>query len=337
MLAGGLSAGPKAGNRRCTLYLSLMTLTPMTHVLGNPFRLDDEASYRAWRARKLANYPSDPAALTVTIEDINAPSAAERAAIIAACRRANLAIFSTRQDVDKTSLRHFGQYFGLNGLDVNLYADEDGISALQVSAAVRKRDYIPYTNQRLNWHTDGYYNQPAQRIRSFMLFCVQAAAEGGENQLLDPEIAYILLRDADPRWIAALQHPQAMTIPANIEQGRVIRGAETGPVFSVDRKDGSLHMRYSARTRNIEWRADPLTRQAVEYLAQLWRADNPYVYHHRLMPGQGLICNNILHNRSAFRDDPASGRQRLMYRARYYDRILGTGWLQNQPPQAAGL
>ena len=38
-----------------------------------------------------------------------------------------------------------------------------------------------------------------------------------------------------------------------------------------------------------------------------------------LQPGMGLLCNNVLHDRSAFSDDPA--RPRLIYRARYYDRI----------------
>jgi len=45
-----------------------------------------------------------------------------------------------------------------------------------------------------------------------LLYCAQDATEGGENQLLDHEIAYILLRDADPRFIEALMHPAAMTI-----------------------------------------------------------------------------------------------------------------------------
>jgi hypothetical protein len=83
-------------------------------------------------------------------------------------------------------------------------------------------------------------------------------------------------------------------------------------------------MRYSARTRNIRWRDDAATRAAVEFLADLWENGSDLAYHHRLMPGQGIICNNVLHSRAAFRDDPASGRTRLMYRARYYDRIAGT-------------
>jgi len=43
-----------------------------------------------------------------------------------------------------------------------------------------------------------------------------------------------------------------------------------------------------------------------------------------LAPGQGLICNNVLHNRTGFTDDMDKGIARLVYRARYYDRIRGT-------------
>jgi hypothetical protein len=43
----------------------------------------------------------------------------------------------------------------------------------------------------------------------------------------------------------------------------------------------------------------------------------------RLAGGQGLVCNNVLHNRSAFNDAPAPGRGRLVYRARYFDRVAG--------------
>ena len=41
----------------------------------------------------------------------------------------------------------------------------------------------------------------------------------------------------------------------------------------------------------------------------------------RVAGGQGLVCNNVLHNRSAFTDDPAPGLGRLVYRARYSDRV----------------
>ena len=36
----------------------------------------------------------------------------------------------------------------------------------------------------------------------------------------------------------------------------------------------------------------------------------------------GLVCNNVLHDRSGFSD--TNGRRRLLLRARYLDRIEGT-------------
>jgi hypothetical protein len=298
----------------------------------SPYRLVADRAYREWRARKLDAYPGRLDDLAVEVPVLEAPDAEARAAVIGACRRANMALINCAPGgVEKSALRAFGGHFGLRALDANLHADDDGISALRVSEAQGKRDYIPYTNRALNWHTDGYYNAPGQWIRAFMIFCANDAAEGGENQLLDHEIAYILLRDADPRFIEALMHPQAMTIPPNIDQGVEIRAEETGPVFSVESPGGSLHMRYSARTRNIRWRDDPATRDAVAFLTELWENGSEYVYHYRLMPGQGIICNNVLHSRSSFRDDPATGRIRLMYRARYFDRIAGTDFKDVHP------
>ena len=43
----------------------------------------------------------------------------------------------------------------------------------------------------------------------------------------------------------------------------------------------------------------------------------------RFAPGQGVICNNVLHARSAFRDHDAAGGQRLLWRARYRERVAG--------------
>ena len=108
-----------------------------------------------------------------------------------------------------------------------------------------------------------------------------------------------------------------MTIPANTAQGAELRPARTGPVFSADA--GALHMRYTARTRSIEWRPDEATRAAAQFLRQILDAGSPYVFTLRLAAGQGLVCNNVLHDRSAFTDDPMVGR--LVYRARYFDRV----------------
>jgi hypothetical protein len=96
-------------------------------------------------------------------------------------------------------------------------------------------------------------------------------------------------------------------------------------VFSVDAVTGSLHMRYSARKRNIEWRDDSLTREAADCITQVLDIDD-LTYTYRLNAGEGVICNNILHKRSGFND--SQDEKRLMYRARYFDRVADTGLKQ---------
>ena len=38
-------------------------------------------------------------------------------------------------------------------------------------------------------------------------------------------------------------------------------------------------------------------------------------------PGEGLICNNVLHKRAAFEDPPQAEAGRLVYRARFLERV----------------
>ena len=52
---------------------------------------------------------------------------------------------------------------------------------------------------------------------------------------------------------------------------------------------------------------------------QLLGRDGPQRLRLRLQPGMGLVGHNVLHERSAFVDDPAAPR--LLYRARYLDRV----------------
>ena len=112
-------------------------------------------------------------------------------------------------------------------------------------------------------------------------------------------------------------HPQAMTIPDNVEAGKVIRAAQSGPVFTI-KPDGRLHMRFSARKRHIIWRDTPETLAAVEMMSRMM-ADDKNVFKLALKAGQGIICNNVLHNRSAFTD--SDEQKRLMYRARYFEAV----------------
>ena len=149
------------------------------------------------------------------------------------------------------------------------------------------------------------------------MHCVQPALEGGVNRLLNPEQVYISLRDENPAYVAALMHPEAMTIPDNVENGQVIRAAQSGPVFSV-KANGRLHMRYSARKRNIIWRDTADTLKAAARMIEIM-ADDANVQKVALQAGQGIICNNVLHNRSGFSESET--QKRLMYRARYYDAV----------------
>jgi alpha-ketoglutarate-dependent taurine dioxygenase len=294
---------------------------------------DRTPAYLRWRERKLARYPRSTEDLIVEVRDPRNLSNAETGALRRVCGAANMVIYASPLAgvADKDIPRRLGARLGLTHLHANPLSDEDGISSLTAAPAKSARGYIPYSNQRLLWHTDGYYNATLVRIRAFILHCVQPAATGGDNRLLDPEIAYMLLRDADPEYVRALCAPDAMTIPANVEDGGQIRSAQTGPVFSTDATDGALHMRYTSRTRSIEWRSDETTRAALAFLHQALDA-SPYVFAVRLAGGQGLVCNNVLHNRSAFSDDLALGATRLVYRARYLDRIA-----EGRVPNAASI
>jgi alpha-ketoglutarate-dependent taurine dioxygenase len=287
---------------------------------GSPFDPADERAYAAWRAAKLAAYPASFAELIVPVRDMSALTDVERRALAAACSRANMAIYrSDAHATDKDLLRRFARQFGLERLDHNWLADEDGVSSVTVNAGAGRGEYIPYTSRPIRWHTDGYYNPPARRIRAMVLHCVTAAAEGGENALMDHEMAYILVRDADAGFAAALMRSDAMTIPARADETGIARPAESGPVFSVDPDTGALHMRYTARTRSIEWNADPAVRGAAACLARILAGPSPYIHRVTLAPGMGILCNNVLHDRAGFTDDPA--HPRLLYRARYRDRV----------------
>lgn len=308
----------------CSLYFHTGPRTlnaPLPNLIDQPFALDHPQAYLRWRADKLARYPRCAEDLFVEVRDPLNPTETEVGEIRRICGVANMAVYASPLAgvADKDIPRRLGEHLGLPHLHANPLADEDGISSLEAAPGKSAAGYVPYSNQRLLWHTDGYYNGPQECIRAFILHCVRPAAAGGENRLLDPDIAYILLRDADPAYARALAAPAAMTVPANIVAGAEIRAARTGPVFSIDR--GALHMRFTARTRSIEWRPDDTTRAAVAFLNRILDADSPYIFTLRLAGGQGLVCNNVLHNRSAFTDDSGPGRSRLVYRARYSDRI----------------
>lgn len=288
--------------------------------------LADAQAYAAWRERKLAGRARSAAELQVDIGDPCALTPDERQALLQRCARWNMAIYRCRDAVaDKPAVLALARQLGLRRLDGNWLADDDGLSSIAVRDGEPRGEYIPYTTRPIKWHTDGYYHPDGRRIHGMLLHCVRAAAAGGVNALLDHELAYIALRDASPRWVQALMAPDAMTIPARADAAGVARAAQSGPVFAVDPVDGQLHMRYTARTRSIVWKSDLATMKAVAYLEHLLAGSDDALAL-RLEPGMGLVANNVLHSRSAFGDDPASPR--LLYRARYLDRVAAPAGLE---------
>ncbi|UCG97664.1 MAG: TauD/TfdA family dioxygenase [Burkholderiales bacterium] len=290
--------------------------------LPRHFDLNDDAAYQAWRAGRLAAYPRRADELIVEVRRPQALSEAELAALRERCRRANMAVYATSGLADDAgsaaeAARRIALQLGLRTVDVNYLADDDGITPLSVHEQGPRSGYIPYTNRAIRWHTDGYYNPPERSIRAMLLHCVRDAASGGANRLLDHEIAYILLRDEDPAHIEALMKPDVMTIPARSEEGEIARGDQSGPVFSIA-ADGSLHMRYTARTRSISWKDDAATHAAVAALSRILDSTE-LALQLRMSPGMGLVCNNVLHDRAAFAD--SATRRRLVLRARYFERI----------------
>jgi len=289
---------------------------------NSPFDLANESGYRAWRDAKLAAYPRSVEELIVPLDDPRHLTSVEIDALESRCTHANMAIYSAPHlpAADKSLPKQLAQQLGLVRLEGNYLSDEDGLSSITPAGdegSVRG-EYIPYTHKPINWHTDGYYNALDRRILGMTLHCAQDAETGGENALLDHEIAYLQLREVNPEYVAALMQQDAMTIPARMDEDNIARPEQSGPVFAVDPDAGFLSMRYTARTRSIVWKDDAVTQAAVKALAEIL-AGSEYILTARLRPGMGLVCNNVLHTRSAFTDSPS--HRRLLYRGRYYDRL----------------
>jgi hypothetical protein len=266
-------------------------MVPKTAILParrNPFKLSETGTYRSWRQKKLKNYPTSIEELIVEIKDPRALTDDEKFLVVRACRKTNMVLYSspTQGDADKQIILSLGRQLGLNQLDHNWLADEEGVTSLTVREDAKHSHYIPYTDKRIRWHTDGYYNPLHRQIGGLLLHCVNSAASGGENALLDHEIAYIKIRDENPEYIRALM-------------------------------------------RSIEWKDDALTQEAIEFLSDLLNSDSTYVFRGRLEPGMGLLSNNVLHDRTGFNDSADS--KRLLYRARYFERIKDTG-VHDVPP-----
>lgn len=281
------------------------------------------AGWERWRDRKLAGRPAGAADLLVEVEDPDRLTPVEHAAMLDRLRRANMVVYACRRKAgDAGAVRRLAARFGLRTLDANLLSEADGLTRITVDPAKSSAGYIPYTASRMAWHTDGYYNEPPRRIRAMLLHCVRPAREGGDTALLDPELAWLRLREEDAGLVDALMAPDALTIPARLDEDGIARPEVAGPVFAIEAEGGDLHMRYTARRRSIRWKADPGVARAVSRLEAILGAPGDDAIRLRLEAGMGILCNNVLHARTTFADDPAAPR--LLLRARFLERIEGT-------------
>ena len=273
--------------------------------------LADTEAYRAWREPILEAGEAD--FTPVEVRDPARLSEAETRALASRLHAFGAVCYGTERGPGPGELLAFGEQLGLTHLDHHQCAEPDGVAQLTAREDDAGR-FIPYTRQRLRWHTDGYYQPEKRKIRSFILHCVCPAQEGGINRLLDPRLLYIALRDEDPGLVRALARPQAFTVPAHAEDGRERRAEFSGPVFAADGEH--LYMRYTERAVNIRWHPD--TDAARARIGELLETLEPARRTLRLEAGCGLIAHNVLHCRSAYAD--SSETPRLLYRTRYTDR-----------------
>ena len=136
------------------------------------YALDFEKDYEQWRSFKLENWPTDVSDLKFTV--VNDPLtllSAEIEDLRSQCAQTNFALYRLQDPLlgTKKAIRGLVRQLGMLQLDQNLCADNDSISTLKVMELNRASGYIPYTENALNWHTDGYYNELGRHIRSFFI------------------------------------------------------------------------------------------------------------------------------------------------------------------------
>ena len=268
------------------------------------------AEFLRWAEEKERNIPHNIDGIIVNIHDINNVKISEIAKIKETINKCNSCIYSSKIALkSNTNLLKFVESIGMKTYDRN------NIESNEISTITplenNKINYIPYTDKSLNWHTDGYYDKKS--IFSWLLHCVHPATHGGENYLLDHELAlreYVLRYDD----INNLMSEDALTIP---ESKDTSRSEISTYIFSIKNQYKKLHMRFSMRKDNIG--TSPKAGDAVTKLKEIIENDcAKYSLTYKLQKNEGIITNNILHGRKAFKDDKV---KRKLLRIRSYERL----------------
>tara|TARA_B100001113_G_scaffold353132_1_gene356445 strand:+ start:28 stop:912 length:885 start_codon:yes stop_codon:yes gene_type:complete len=290
-----------------------------SHKINSPFLLENETDYKKWRNEKLSLYPESISNLLIQLNkdslllnDLNS--------IKKIIGKYNFAVYEFNSKIDDEFLQEFCKKLKLIESVSNPLSDINNISNITDNSAFKsnnsnKTEYIPYTNKKLNWHTDGYYYPINISVKSFLLHCESQAEQGGRNFLIDHEIIYIFLRDHNPDYIDILMQKDIMEIPRNknIKDSKAIKG----PVFYID-KDGSLNMRFTSRKQNIIWKKDDIINDIKRFIESFINDDKRYIFDLLLKENQGYIANNILHRREEFNDGK---KKRLLKRIRFLNRV----------------
>jgi hypothetical protein len=264
-----------------------------------------------WSAKKDLNIPSNINDLKVSISDINHVSKTEISQIKQKLTKFNCCIYASGTDLDDNSkIMRFAQSLGMRTFDSH-NIDDSAISTISADKNENNMRYIPYTNKGLNWHTDGYYD--SKPIFSWLLHCIEPALSGGENFLLDHELAireYILKYDD----IIYLTNNETFSIPTDEVAKREIT---SNYVCDMNNEYKKLHMNFSMRKENIIVNKD--SESAMSKLIKIIKEDcKKYHLTYKLSKSEGIVSNNILHGRHAFKD----GRgMRKILRIRSHERL----------------
>ena len=264
-----------------------------------------------WAAKKDLDIPSNINDLKVSISDINYVSKAEISQIKQKLTKFNCCIYASGTDLDDNSkIMRFAQSLGMRTFDSH-NIDDSAISTISANKDENNIRYIPYTNKGLNWHTDGYYD--SKPIFSWLLHCIEPALSGGENFLLDHELAireYILKYDD----IIYLTNNETFSIPTDEVAKREIT---SNYVCDMNNEYKKLHMNFSMRKENII--VNKNSESAMSKLIKIIKEDcKKYHLTYKLSKSEGIVSNNILHGRNAFKD----GRvMRKILRIRSHERL----------------
>lgn len=279
------------------------------------FNLDSAEDYEKWRDEKLAAYPKSVSELVVELGDMTAPTEKEKGKIKELVELANMCVYTAGSaDLSMDSLLALGKQLGLANTDkARRHSNSDELTNSGILNSA-----IPFTTRHVRWHTDATYYGSDKTIQGLFLLCKRPAVEGGNNKVLDNEILYLLLRDKDPDALRVLMNKDCFKY-RNPKTGEIAEHLG-GKVFWTN-SDGNLCHRFSFRKTDMAWSEDGDVQAARAVLESMILAESEYVIEGRLESGLGLISNNVLHTREKLVDSDDATQKRLLFRARFYDRV----------------